>query len=67
MSEQITVQEAKQLKKECERRIAELVYSFEQRTGYTVHEIEMERHRVGFVTSSAEFSRSNVKLITEVK
>lgn len=67
MSEQITVQEAKRLKQECEHRISELVHGFEQRTGYTVNGIELEIRRVGFDTSSAEFSRSNVKLITEVK
>ncbi len=68
MSEQITIQEAKQLKKECEKRIAELVHGFEERTGYVVHEVELERHTiVGFATSSTEFSRTDVKLITEVK
>lgn len=67
MSEQITVQEAKQLKQECEKRIAELVHKFEERTGYVVHEVELERRSVGFVTSSAMFGRTDVKLITEVK
>lgn len=68
MSKQITVQEAKLLKQECEKRIAELVMGFEGRTGYVVHEVELERHTVvGFITSSTEFSRTNVKLITEVK
>lgn len=68
MSEQITIQEAKQLKKECEKRIAELVHGFEERTGYVVHEIELERRTVvGFTTSSTQFSRTDVKLITEVK
>lgn len=68
MSEQITIQEAKQLKQECEKRIAELVQGFEERTGYVVHEVELERRTVvGFSTSSMEFSRTDVKLITEVK
>lgn len=64
----ITIQEAKQLKRECETRIVELVRGFEERTGYVVHEVELERHTVvGFTTSSTECSRINVKLITEVK
>lgn len=68
MSEQITIQEAKQLKQECEKRIAELVHGFEERTGYVVHEVELERHTVvGFTTNPIEFSRTDVKLITEVK
>ena len=68
MSEQITIQEAKRLKQECEKRIAELVQGFEARTGYVVHEVELERRTVvGFATSSVEFSRTDVKLITEVK
>ncbi len=67
MSKQMTIEEAKQLKQACEKRIAELVHGFEEQTGYVVHEVELERHRVGFVTSSAEFGRSDVKLITEVK
>lgn len=68
MSEQITIQEAKQLKQECERRIAELVHGFEERTGYVVHEVELERHRfVGYTMPSMEIGRSEVKLITEVR
>ena len=68
MSEQITILEAKQLKHECEKRIAELVQSFEERTGYVVHEVELNWHTVvGFTTSSTEFSRTEIKLITEVK
>lgn len=68
MSEQITIQEAKQLKQECEKRIAELVLAFEERTGYVVYEVELERRTVvGFSTSTVEFSRTDVKLITEVK
>lgn len=42
MSEQITVQEAKQLKTDCEKRIAEIVHGFEERTGYHVRQIEIE-------------------------
>lgn len=68
MSEQITVQEAKQLKTDCEKRIAELVHGFEERTGYVVHEIELERHKiVGYTMPNVEFGRTSVKLITEVK
>lgn len=68
MREQITIQEAKRLKQECEKRIAELVLAFEERTGYVVHEIELERRTVvGFSTNTVEFSRTDVKLITEVK
>ncbi|WP_279167804.1 hypothetical protein [Muribaculum intestinale] len=68
MSKQLTIEEAKQLKQECEKRIAEFVQGFEERTGYVVHEIELERRTVvGFTTSSTQFSRTDVKLITEVK
>ena len=34
MSKQLTIEEAKQLKQECEKRIAEFVQGFEERTGY---------------------------------
>ncbi|WP_304833890.1 hypothetical protein [Muribaculum intestinale] len=68
MSNKLTIEEAKQLKQVCEKRIAELVQGFEERTGYVVHEIELERRTVvGFTTSSTQFSRTDVKLITEVK
>lgn len=68
MSNKLTIEEAKQLKQVCEERIAELVQGFEERTGYVVHEIELERRTVvGFTTSSTQFSRTDVKLITEVK
>lgn len=67
MSEQITIQEAKQLKQECEKRIAELVHGFEERTGYVVHEVELERHTILGFTTSIEIGSTNVKLITEVK
>lgn len=67
MNEQITAQEAKQLKRECEKRIAELVYGFEKRTGFVVHEIELERRTIMGFSTATEVSRSDVKLITEVK
>lgn len=68
MSNKLTIEEAKQLKQVCEKRIAELVQGFEERTGYVVHEIELERRTVvGFTTSSTQFSRTDVKLTTEVK
>lgn len=68
MSEQITIQEAKQLKEDSEKRIAEIVHGFEERTGYVVREIDLERHQiVGYATLNEEFGRTSVKLITEVK
>lgn len=71
MSEQITVQEAKQLKTDCEKRIAEIVHDFEERTGYHVREIEIEGlyTHVGFTTASHGHGRTDIeiKLITEVK
>lgn len=67
MSEQITIQEAKQLKTDCEKRIAELVRGFEERTGYVVHEIELERHAIIGFSTGTMVSRTDVKLITEVK
>nr|DAI97888.1 MAG TPA: hypothetical protein [Caudoviricetes sp.] len=67
MSEQLTIREAKQLKLECEKRITELVHEFEERTGYVVHEVELERRTIVGFTTSIEIGRTDIKLITEVK
>lgn len=67
MSNKLTIEEVKRLKQECEKRIAELVHGFEEHTGCVVNEVELERRRVGFVTSSAMFGHTDVKLIIEVK
>ena len=67
MSNQLTIEEAKQLKQECEKRIAEIVTGFEEQTGYVVRKVELERYCIDFVFNSESYSRTDAKLITEVK